>query len=286
MKSLVLAVCCLLCALHGAALTNVRFNDESRDTTRINEILIDAAARQFANSSERNAYIASRFTGTPYAAATLEHTPEMLTVNLDSLDCTTFVETVLAMSYTLAEGRSSWRDFVYNLERLRYRGGQADGYASRLHYVCDWMVDNIHRGNIEDATRLFPRTSFIVRTIDFMSSHRDRYPALADDDELQRIKNVEIGYRSHRFPYIKTSDLAAKDTRAALRNGDAVAIVSSLKDLDVSHLGFAVTGDDGLPHLLHASSAAGEVTVDPRPLADALKRNRTAVGIRVIRLKD
>ena len=192
---------------------------------------------------------------------------------------------VLAMSYTVGEGRTSWRDFGYNLERMRYRGGEANGYGSRLHYICDWVVDNIHRGNIEDATRLFPRTNYVTRTIDFMSSNRDKYPALADSAEFEKIKNVEIGYRSHRFPYIKTIDLAGKETKAALRDGDALALVTNMKNLDVTHLGFVIKVN-GEPYLLHASSTDGKVELSQRPLADYMKRNRSLIGVRVIRLRE
>lgn len=286
MKRLVLAIISMV-MMSGScmALANVRFHNEATDTTRINEILADAAAQKFKSPSERAGYIARKFIGTPYVAHTLEGEPEMVTVNLDELDCTTFVETVLALAFTVGEGRTSWRDFVYNLERLRYRGGEANGYSSRLHYICDWMVDNMHRGNLDDATRLFPRQNYIVRTIDFMSSHRDKYPALADDGEYEKIKNVEIGYRSHRFPYIKTMDLGDKAIKAAFADGDAVALVTTMKDLDVTHMGFVVK-IDGEPYLLHASSSDGKVEISQKPLADFMKRNRSLAGVRVIRLKE
>ena len=277
----------VLCSawIDAAALANVRFHNEATDTIRINEILIETASKNFKEPGDRNAYIAKKFLDTPYVSGTLEGSPELVTVNLDELDCTTLVDIVLAMSYTLGEGRTSWRDFVYNLERMRYRGGEVNGYASRLHYICDWFVDNIHRGNFEDATRLFPRPNYIVRTIDFMSSNRDKYPALADSAEFERIKNVEIGYRSHRFPYIKTTDLANKDTKAAFRDGDVVALVSNAKNLDVTHMGIIVK-IDGEPYLLHASSSNGKVEIAQRPLADFMKRNRSLMGVRVLRLKE
>lgn len=286
MKKLILTLILALAAVGQlTASANVRFHNEAADTLRINQILTDAAAQKFKTPGERTAYIARQFVGTPYVAHTLEISPEMVTVNLDQLDCTTFVETVLALSFTVGEERTSWRDFVYNLERLRYRSGQADGYNSRLHYVCDWVVDNIHRGNIEDATRLFPRQNYIVRSIDFMSAHRDLYPALADDDQFQKIKNIEIGYRNHRFPYVKTLDLSDKQTKAAFRDGDAVALVSTLKDLDVSHMGFIIK-IDGEPYLLHASSTSGKVEITQKPFAEFLRRNRNLAGARIIRLKE
>lgn len=284
MKKPFIALLACLVSLSASALANARFHNEAADTTRITEILVDAASKHFKSSGERVGYIARKFIGTPYAAGTLEISPERVTVNLDSLDCTTFFENVLAMAYTIGEGRTSWRDFIYNLERIRYRNGELNGYGSRLHYICDWFVDNIHRGNIEDATRLFPRINYIVRSIDFMSANRDKYPTLADPAELERIKSIEIGYRNHRFPYIKTGDINGKDTRAALRDGDAIALVTPVKNLDVSHTGFVVMVD-GIPHLLHASSASGKVEISSLPLADYLKRNRL-LGIRIARLKD
>ena len=268
----------------ASAIGNVRFHNEAADTTRINEILIETEAKHFKSPGEQCEFIARKFLDTPYQAGTLEGMPEAVTVNLDAVDCTTLVDQVLAMAATVSEGRTSWRDFVYNLERLRYRGGEENGYASRLHYVCDWAVDNIHRGQIEDATRVFPRINYIVRSIDFMSDNRDKYPALADDTEFERIKNVEIGYRNHRFPYIKTVDLNGKETKAEFRDGDVVALVSSAKNIDVTHMGFIVMVD-GEPYLLHASSVDGKVEISSRPLVDYLKRNRSLIGVRVFRLK-
>ena len=286
MKKILSAILLILIVNCGAyAAANARFHNEATDTTRINEILIETASQNFKDAGQRKTFIARKFIGTPYESGTLDTTPELVTVNLDGLDCTTFVDIVLAMSYTVGEGRTSWRDFVYNLERMRYRGGEVNGYSSRLHYISDWFVDNIHRGNIEDATRLFPRINYAVRSIDFMSSNREKYPALADDSEYEKIKNVEIGYRSHRFPYIKTVDLARKETKAAFKEGDAVALVSNLKNLDVSHMGLVVF-ENGEPYLLHASSTDGKVEISQRPLADYMKRSRTVIGLRVARLKN
>ena len=263
-----------------------RFGNEAADTTRLNEILIDAAAHTFRSPEARTAYVAQLFEGVPYAAHTLEAPEEVLTVRLDSLDCTTFVETALALSYTVGERRTSWRDFVFNLERFRYRNGRLNGYPSRLHYICDWAVDNSHRGNIIDVTDRLPRTSHVVRSIDFMSTHRDAYPALADSANFAQIKSIESGYRNHRFPYIKTQDLRSSDVQAALRTGDVVALVTKIRNLDVTHMGIIVKNEKGVPYLLHASSSHGRVEVSSVPLADFMKRNTSLLGIRVFRMVD
>ncbi|MBQ4292211.1 MAG: DUF1460 domain-containing protein [Muribaculaceae bacterium] len=284
-KRIVLALILLttLGATNGATLEKLRFHNEETDTTRITSLLIECREANLPTPEARVAWLGKKFLGTPYVAHTLEGETEMITINLDELDCTTFVETVLALAYTVGEDRTSWRDFAHNLERMRYRGGHANGYASRLHYISDWIVDNSHRGNIEEASASIPGSDHIIKTIDFMTRHRDLYPALADSAEYERIKNVEIGYRSHRYPYVKWTKLNNKATLGALREGDAVALTTSTKDLDVSHLGILVKVD-GKFHLMHASSVKKKVIIDPLPIYDYFKKSRSLTGLRIVRL--
>lgn len=267
------------------AQTETRFGNEASDTTVIGEMLIEASTQKFATPEDRVAFFARKFIDTPYGAHTLEVEPEMLTVRIDSLDCTTFVETALALAVTTGEGRSSWRDFVYNLQKMRYRNGEVNGYPSRLHYICDWAIDNTHRGFIKDATMLFPGANYIERTIDFMSSNRDKYPALADEDNYRRIRDIENGYRRHRFPYVKSSALGAKVTKTVFHEGDVVALVSKLSNLDVTHMGIIVL-EKGEPYLLHASISDGKVEISKFNLAEFMRRNRQWLGLRVFRLTE
>lgn len=280
-----MATSALTARAQGYDRERVRFHNEATDTVRINEVLAKAGAADLRTPGQRIAFIGRQFIGTPYVGHTLEGDQEWLTVNVDELDCTTFVETVAALAKTVGEGRSSWRDFVYNLEQIRYRGGEMDGYGSRLHYISDWIVDNSYRGNMEDATTMFGAYSFMVKTIDFMSQNRKNYPALADSATFERIKGVEQGLHNHRFPYIRTRNLGSKDVRRQFRNGDMVGLTSNLKNLDVYHMGIIVLGDDGEPYLMHASSSLGKVTVTEVPLAAFMKRNPHLTGIRVFRLK-
>lgn len=258
------------------------FHNEASDTTRLNNMLIEVLN---ARPSPGDAVVmfADKFIGTPYVGATLEGDTEMLRVNLDQLDCTTFAETMMALAMTVDEKRSSWRDFTYNLRNLRYRDGKVNGYSSRLHYIADWAVDNIHRGNFKDVTNIFPRCSYVVKTIDFMSANASKYPALADSANLAQIKRTEIPYRRHRFPYIKTRDLAMKDVSQAFHNGDIVAFTSTVDNLDVSHMGI-ITVRNGEPYVIHASSSAGKVVLSDVPLDKFVKRNRNFTGVRVFRL--
>lgn len=261
----------------------VRFNDEESDTSKITSILSSVEINDVRSPGEKVVEIGMKFLGTPYVASTLEGEPEMLTVNVSQFDCTTFVETVIAMVKTLEEGRNSWRDYLFNLQNIRYRSGEIDGYPSRLHYITDWGMDNVYRGNFSDATTSITRHQFIVRSLDFMSRNASSYSALADSMNLIRIKEVENGYRNVRFPYIKTINLSKKDVIDQLKNGDILAFVTNISNLDVSHMGILVF-KDGIPHVLHASSSVGEVVLTDDSLYDFMKKNRNLIGIKVFRL--
>lgn len=261
----------------------IRFHNEESDTARITSILVDAC--KIKNPQERVAHIGKLFIGVPYVAHTLEHDPEVLTINIDELDCTTFVETVMALTYTAGENRTSWHDFIYNLERIRYRNGEIDGYPSRLHYISNWIVDNGHRGNFNEVTNIFPKYNYIERSISFMTENRDKYKALEDSANFQKMRNVELGYANHRFPYIKTMDLNRKEVKDALKSGDIIALVTNMKNLDVTHMGIVIK-QNGEPYLLHASSSNKAVEITKIPLYDFMKRNRSLIGIRVLRMKD
>lgn len=258
---------------------NIAFHNEARDTAKIMNLLNSPETSENATSLSA---IAQKLIGSPYRGGTLEGDMECLRVNMDEFDCMTFVETVIALAITRSERKHSWRDFIYNLGELRYRDGIADGYASRLHYFSDWIVRNAYKGTIEEVTNRFEGVSYEVKTIDFMTAHRDLYPTLENPEEYERMKNVEIGYRSHRYPFIKTSQIA-KAGRGFLKEGDIIAFTTPKQGLDVTHVGI-LTFVDGEPRLIHASSKKGEVTIEESPLEKYANRLR-AKGIRVVRLK-
>lgn len=279
---LIVSAMTLLYNMEGYAVSpaQVRFGNESTDTTAITTILVE----NLSPGTSLNEYmvkIGKSFEGIPYAAGTLESIPEQLTVNLQGMDCVSFMENVAALAQTLGERRTSWIDFIYNLERLRYRGGNMDGYASRLHYFSDWVVDNSHRGNVVEITDRVANATHQIKTLEYMTENRDKYEALADSSEFEKMKNVQVGFRSHRYPYIKSTSVGSAD----IRPGDIIAITCKTPGLDVSHVGIAVEVN-GKIHLLHASSKEGKVCVSNLPLTDYLKRNRNATGIRVVRLKE
>lgn len=264
-------------ALHAQ---EINFKNEAADTTRITQILIDECGARDAGNIVR---IATKFIGTPYKAATLEgNDTESLVVNLDEFDCTTFVETVLALAYTARENRSSWHDYIYNLRRIRYRNGEVNGYSSRLHYMSEWILYNTSSGMIKEITGDINNARYNVKSLNYMTSHRDAYPALADSTNYANMKNVEAGLSNHRYPFIKSSAAKNKNLASVVRSGDVVMFTTATKGLDVTHMGIIQMQDDKAM-VIHASSKENKVVLDKLSLEEYLARYRNE-GIRIVRL--
>ena len=93
---------------------------------------------------------AARFhLGSPYFHEPQPSTePLAIDITLDSHQCVSLVEQSIAVSSCFLRGEMTVECFVRGVEELRYRGGQFQGYASRLHYFVDWYQDNQARGNL------------------------------------------------------------------------------------------------------------------------------------------
>ena len=273
-----------LTAAHAASLQEMRFHCEN-DTLKINALLQKGIESGLTGGNALVSFYAHELLGTPYVAHTLEGDKEMLTINIDELDCTTFVETLYALARTTMNGRYSWRDYAANLENLRYRGGQMGDYSSRLHYISEWIVDNRMRGNLQEITPSVPHAQYMVKTIDFMSKHASNYRSLKDDEAmLEKIRSFEHGYRLHRMPYLKNTWLGDKAVKTALRSGDFVGLVTKIEGLDISHLGIIEKDENGNIFLLDASMGGGCVMLEQKDMFHYLRGSKTNLGIRVFRI--
>tara|TARA_R110002012_G_scaffold263456_2_gene446455 strand:- start:111293 stop:112141 length:849 start_codon:yes stop_codon:yes gene_type:complete len=226
--------------------------------------------------------IGKSFLGTPYVAKTLEiGKTEALVINFRGLDCTTFIENVLAFAVMIKKEQSNFDDFTKNLETIRYKNGTLNGYPSRLHYFSEWIANNQLKGLLEDVTAEIGGTP-IIKEINFMSSHRELYPFLKDNDaNLQQIKASENYLNSQEICILPQDQIAANEY--LIQSGDIIALTTSIKGLDITHTGIATREKDGRIHLLHASTS-GAVEVSKLPLVDYLKGIKSNTGIMVARV--
>ncbi len=226
--------------------------------------------------------VGTRFLATPYEAGTLEKEgDEKLVIHLNGLDCTTFLENVVVMSRLARIDQCEFEDFLAELEHIRYRNGEMNGYASRLHYFSEWLWDNEQKGILEDITEDIGGQLY-DKKIDFMSTHRSAYPALSNDSFYQKIQQVEEKLNQQKRYFIPKNKVA--DLEKNIQSGDLIAITTSIGGLDVSHTGMAIL-ENGRIHLLHASSSSKKVEVSSKPLSDYLMGNKSQSGIMVARLK-
>lgn len=251
------------------------------DSTRVVELL------NMKPTGNDVLFYARKFKGIPYVASTLEVAdPEQLVVNLRELDCTTLVETTLALVLTKRQQSNSFADYCHNLQRLRYWGGQMNGYLSRLHYFTWWWHNNKDKGLIQEVKIPNQYTSVINVQNNYMSTHPDKYKFLKGHSErVDSIAHLETRYNGPDGRYLteQYTGLSKKEL-SSIHDGDLIAIVTTKKGIDYSHLGFAVWGKDGKLHLLNASSIHHKVVEEPKTLRQYLKEHPSSIGIRLWRM--
>ena len=234
-----------------------------------------------SNLGDTIAAVGQSFLGTPYVEKTLEvGDTETLVVNFSGLDCTTFVENVLAFSLMLKNHEADFEAFTKNLETIRYRNGKMSGYPSRLHYFTEWIRNNQKKGLVKDITADLGGVE-LEKSIDFMGTHRNLYPFLSSDENFKAILDVEKELAKEKICYLPQDQIESKEL--LIKSGDVIALATSIKGLDVTHTGIAIHQPDGRLHLLHASSKNGEVEISELPLADYLKNIKSNIGIIVVR---
>ena len=255
------------------------------DFLRIDSLLNASSERSYKTNSERLLFFAKSFIGTPYKGGTLDTGEnETLIVRIDSLDCTTYVETVLALYLSSFKDNPGYDDFSESLRYIRYRGGVIDGYASRLHYFSDWASDNEKKGILREVTQEGEHDVRIC-SLNYMTTHSDLYRQLKDNDSLvSEISKVEKSWIDYKMPYIPKNVLNSSKDDSPVEDGDILALTTNVSGLDVLHLGFALW-IDGRLHLLHASSLHGKVIIDTSTIFDYLKNRNKHTGIRVLRVK-
>lgn len=230
-------------------------------------------------------FFARSFKGIPYVAKTLEkNKDEELVVNLRELDCTTYVETVLALSRCMAQGKPTFANYCTQLRLIRYAGG-VQSYPTRKHYFTYWIQQSAKQGLVKDIQG--PNPPFkAVQTVhaDYMTHHLSQYPMLTGKPEwVKKIKAMEESITGLHPRYIPTSAIDnGKLMRSTVHNGDIIGIVTTKAGLEISHLGIAVWHKDGL-HMLNASSVSHKVVEDNNLLKTYLKKQKTALGFRIVR---
>jgi len=177
-------------------------------------------------------------------------TAEVFTASLDSFDCVTYIETVVALARASdVDGFTEW------LRKIRYERGCIQ-WDRRNHYSTLWIRNNIREG--------------IIRPVSMPA-----VPTL----RMERVLNVVPGLDPKRIRLKCVPKKVVPRLERYLQTGDLIFFASTRKHLDVFHAGIIVR--DGNKVLMrHASRSQGGVV--EQELSGFLKTNRMT-GVIVVR---
>ncbi len=244
-------------------------------------------ARQLPDTTNWMLYFGRSFIGKPYVGKTLDREmEEHLVVNTRELDCTTFVETVLALDQCMRSHTYGFDDFLVQLRRIRYVDGEMS-YVNRQHYFTVWIDNNQKMGIVSDIQSPNPPFTAVQQLkVNWMTTHIKDYPQLGAHPEwVDGIRRMEQGITGGKRRYIPKGIIAnTRLFRQTIHDGDVLVILTSKAGLDTSHIGIAAWHKDGL-HLLNASYLRHKVVEEPQTLYQYMQGQRAQTGIRVCRAR-
>lgn len=278
-RSIVILLFCMMLSMAASAY------QPRKDMVCIERLLSDAA--KLPKDSNLMLHFGKQFLNVPYVAHTLDRNTEeeKLVVNTRELDCTTFVENVLALTLCAQRGETKFTDFENQLQQIRYRNGKVE-YTRRLHYFTFWIEDNVRMGFVTKVeSQYMPFTAVQHVKVDYMTKHVKDYAMLAAHPEwLEGIKEMESVITGNYFRYIPKKNINNSNIlRQTIKDGDIIAILTKKKGLDTSHIGIAVWQKDGL-HLMNASSIHKKVVIEPMVLQKYMEKHPSQIGIRLCRV--
>ncbi|KUI23081.1 lytic transglycosylase [Mycobacterium sp. IS-1496] len=204
--------------------------------------------------------VSSKFLGVPYGPNTLvgsTNRPEELIVNVEAVDCFTYVDYVEALKR--ADDRE---EFVDRLIDVRYKDGVV-GFSTRRHFFTDWSAAT--PAIATDVTAdLGARAKTVAKRLNRKNDGGVYLPGLPEvPRQITYIPSEEI-------------DDAVVD---GLRTGDYIGAYAADGGLDVTHVGMYVDTPNG-PAVRNASSLREHNRVVDVPFFDYM---RTIPGIVVLR---
>lgn len=233
---------------------------------------------------------------TPYVIDPLGEGPEGVVsqgplYRFDGFDCTTFVETVLALSRS-----STPEEFKTLMNRIRYKDGIVS-YQTRNHFPSvDWIPNNTKAGFVRDITVLVggDQTRWSETLIEKENWFSMKGPEFA---EMGKGFGKEMG----RLPYLAKADLLNASLVDRIPSGTIFHVVRpnwNLRavigtDLDVSHMGFLIR-EGGVLYMVHASNGLRDGGEDYRgvkrePLRDYVERvmmkSPTMAGLNILGIR-
>ena len=203
-------------------------------TVELLDIIIREAAA-IEDTGKLIDFLSKKFLNTPYQGSTLIgdiDTPEVIVINLEGMDCMTYIEYVEAMRLS-----GSYTEFTENLQRVRYRNGEVT-YGSRRHFFTDWV--GYTPQTVEDVTAIIGG----VRTV------KVRKRLNLNSDGTYILPGIGITEREISCIPVDAIDNIVIEQ---IKTGDYAGIYCDKDGLDVTHAGIIIKDENDV-YLRHASS--------------------------------
>jgi cell wall-associated NlpC family hydrolase len=231
----------------------------------------------------------SQFVGVRYGAGGRGCGEGLTLINVEEMDCVTFVENLLALCRASNELNAQYRRwdglhfsddhifrlFVLNLNRVRYYGGVNCDWEDRIHYFTAGLRELQKMGWAADVGPTLGEP--ISKPINYITAHRKAYPGIEDWPRVEALEQQLSTTTSWYYPY---SEIERYE--AVAQTGDIIAFCTDVAGLDVSHCGFVEVDASGRLSLTHASSVQ-HVVVRGMDFCDYMGRRTSVTGIMVYR---
>ena len=188
-----------------------------------------------------------------------------LSINVDSFTPMSFVNSCLALAKASETPGAAWRTYSEQLRNYACRKGESDGFPSLFYHTSDWIGDNIYRGNFTEMTDRVDGTRDKTWSLDYLSVNREQIPVLSNPDTYDRVKMTEMGFRTHKIPYLPKQAISSKEVTDELREGDILVLISDKERSDFFTFGIVAIDTDGA-HLIHLDSKEGKIVSESLPM--------------------
>ena len=240
---------------------------------QLSEVSKEGDGHKAMSRGERRAYCASLLEGREIDRSALTDSAAKVSLNIHTFTPLSFINTVEALCDAADSQYPSWRQFAAEYQRLACRRGEEQGFTSLLWLGSEWIADNVYRGNIAELTDDDNGSVSKTRSLDLMSRHRERYAPLRNDSVYDRVNMIEMGFRTHKIPYMKRQSISASDVEREMKPGDVLMLLTNRDGEDIYRIGYVVERD-GRRYLMMVDSAmtpqegggTGKVTLSPEPL--------------------
>lgn len=209
-----------------------------------------------------------------------------LRVNIENFTPMTFINTVIALAKSAENNNQGIVTFEENLQKFSCRRGENEDFSSLMWHASDWIADNGYRGNIEEFTERVQGNRSTTKSLDYLTRHRDDFEVLKNNEIYDKVRMTEMGFRTHKIPYLPKQYISNKEFLEDVRDGDILVLVRNSDGTDIFEIGIVEKENNNLNYI-HYDAKKGEVVAETGGLKKYLNLiSKYVTGFRWLRVND